>query len=1090
MAFSIPMNLPFSRNQNFTGRQDELLAMHAVLQESEADVRRPRIAVLYGLGGMGKTQLAIQYAHSYGNSYTSVWWVNANTTATLTKDFLKILYEIVSHHARLRTGTGQSPDYAWIATMLGLPFGTLDAAGKVSPVADTEVVVEAVKGWLGNEDNSRWLLIVDNYDDLENVDIADYLPREGGRIIVTSRAQDSQRLGKGLEVEGAQMEDCLEILRKSAGTKLENFETGASERPLTPRLYLPYLLYLERSDAVEIVNRLGALPLALDQAGAYINSLRIPYSQYLPRFTGEFARIAGKRPPKSVWQYREDTVFTTWEISFNTLGSGAQALLLLCGFLDHEDIWEGLLSQKILMAELGIGKDDLCGGCEKDADKVEECVEDAIQEIFALSLAKRKRIDDSFWIHSMVHTWSLERLDKSKRGENTMVAVLLTSAALSVDNDSESLDLASRLLPLVQLCTNHICRDGYLEFVTDLQSFGKIGILSTAFSALGIVRDNEMLCRWLLTRKTAALGVNHSSTLDAAYILAIALGRQAKYVEALELYRLVLAENEKVLGKEDLTTLGVVEGIAFVYMSQGMYDDALELYGRVLAGREKALGKDHPDVLRVGNSLASVFTRQFKYDEALELYERVLAGQERVYGKDNSEILTTISNMASLAHHQGRYDDSQRLFERVLAWEEKALGEDHISTLSTVGSMAALFETQGRYDDALEWYARVLAGEEQSLGKNHPTTLTTVANIALVLGSQEKYSDALEYFVRALAGLEKSLGKEHPTTLTMLCNMASVLSEQEKYAEALELMERVLAGEEKAFGKDHAVTLGTVCNMAWVLMSQGKYDDALQLYERVLAGEAIALGTDHPDTLATVCGMASLFDKQGKYTEAHEFYRRALDGQEKALGKGHPTTLATLYNTARLCSKQGMHEDALELFGRLLVEEEKTLGKNDLSTLTTVHGMAKVFNNQGEYDDALRLYDRVIAGRKIALGKDHPDTLASVYGIAEVFQNQGKYDEALQLYERVLAGEEIALGKDHPSTLTTVHGMASLFDKQGMYTEAIGFYERALAGREVMLSTDHPETKNTREALAALLLKERFSISGGLIGDIGGNDSK
>lgn len=120
--------------------------------------------------------------------------------------------------------------------------------------------------------------------------------------------------------------------------------------------------YLERGDAIEIVQKLGALPLALDQAGAYINSLRISYSQYLPRFTGEFARIAGKRPPKSVWQYREDTVFTTWEVSFNALGRGAQALLLLCGFLDNEDIWEGMLSRKILMAELGIGMDDLFVG--------------------------------------------------------------------------------------------------------------------------------------------------------------------------------------------------------------------------------------------------------------------------------------------------------------------------------------------------------------------------------------------------------------------------------------------------------------------------------------------------------------------------------------------------------------------------------------------------------------------------------------------------------------------------------------------------------------------------------------------------------
>lgn len=103
------------------------------------------------------------------------------------------------------------------------------------------------------------------------------------------------------------------------------------------------------------MHKLGALPLALDQAGSYINAIQIPYGEYLPRYDGAFAKMASKRPPNFVWQYREDTIFTTWEISFASLGHGAQQLLLLCGFLDNEDVWEGLLSPDILQNHLGIG---------------------------------------------------------------------------------------------------------------------------------------------------------------------------------------------------------------------------------------------------------------------------------------------------------------------------------------------------------------------------------------------------------------------------------------------------------------------------------------------------------------------------------------------------------------------------------------------------------------------------------------------------------------------------------------------------------------------------------------------------------------
>lgn len=102
-----------------------------------------------------------------------------------------------------------------------------------------------------------------------------------------------------------------------------------------------------------IVERAGALPLALDQAGAFISAMGIPYSEYIVQFDAKFSELAAKRPPTSVWQYGEDTVFTTWEISFNSLGPDAQQLLMLCAFLDNEDIWEGLFS--VESGKIGIG---------------------------------------------------------------------------------------------------------------------------------------------------------------------------------------------------------------------------------------------------------------------------------------------------------------------------------------------------------------------------------------------------------------------------------------------------------------------------------------------------------------------------------------------------------------------------------------------------------------------------------------------------------------------------------------------------------------------------------------------------------------
>ena len=112
----------------------------------------------------------------------------------------------------------------------------------------------------------------------------------------------------------------------------------------------------ERSDAIAIVGKLGALPLALDQAGSYISAMQIPFSRYLVRFERAFAEVTAKKPPTVVWQYRSDTVFTTWEVSFNALSPAAQELLLLFGFFDNQSIPEELLPLDRLNNEFTIGE--------------------------------------------------------------------------------------------------------------------------------------------------------------------------------------------------------------------------------------------------------------------------------------------------------------------------------------------------------------------------------------------------------------------------------------------------------------------------------------------------------------------------------------------------------------------------------------------------------------------------------------------------------------------------------------------------------------------------------------------------------------
>ena len=173
-SYSIPMRLPFHKNDNFTGQEREIAEIHEALYSCNATTSHRRVVILHGLGGIGKTQLAIQYAYIHQKDYTSVWWVNASTMQTLSQGFLGIPHQLLSYHTK-RTGS-LKPENAQIAAALGLPPDVVDQTGKLATSRDImETVVNAIIAWFAAEDNNRWLLIIDNYDDLRNVNIYDFL---------------------------------------------------------------------------------------------------------------------------------------------------------------------------------------------------------------------------------------------------------------------------------------------------------------------------------------------------------------------------------------------------------------------------------------------------------------------------------------------------------------------------------------------------------------------------------------------------------------------------------------------------------------------------------------------------------------------------------------------------------------------------------------------------------------------------------------------------------------------------------------------------------------------------------------------------
>lgn len=327
------------KNPNFTGRGD-------ILDRLDREAKSPssKVIVLHGLGGMGKTQIALEYVHSYYEGYSGVFWVDGTSEETANLGFRSVAQRLIDHHVSI--STTPQPDYARIAQILGLG----EVVNKVGQLLSDKpgLVLEAVKQWFSQKENQHWLLVLDNVDDLTSFNIRDFIPMAShGTVLMTSRRKECISLGKGLEVEVMSEPEGVHLLLKSAVLDITNSDTEQSQA-LNIRLENPVLTDpdIDERIAKEIAKTLGYLPLAIGQAGSYVAARQMTLPQYMKIYKSNFRNIFGKVPGGPVWSDRERTVFTTWEISFQEIeakNKKSAELLLLCSFLHNEDIWEEML---------------------------------------------------------------------------------------------------------------------------------------------------------------------------------------------------------------------------------------------------------------------------------------------------------------------------------------------------------------------------------------------------------------------------------------------------------------------------------------------------------------------------------------------------------------------------------------------------------------------------------------------------------------------------------------------------------------------------------------------------------------------------
>ncbi|MBZ5623881.1 MAG: tetratricopeptide repeat protein [Acidobacteriia bacterium] len=760
-------NVP-PRNPLFTGREDHLEVLRTALaRDRSAALTQPQ--AISGLGGIGKTQTAIEYAYRHQDEYRAALWITADSRDALVSGC------------------------AAIASLLGLPE---------KDEKDLNLVAAAVHRWL--ESQSGWLLILDNVEDLADI-ARPFLPvRPAGHILITTRLHATGTIAQSVELQKMEPDEgALFLLRRA--------------KVISPDAPLAAACDADRTAAREISEEVGGLPLALDQAGAFVEEVPSTLAEYIELYRAEGAKLRARRGNLS----DHLPVTTTFSLAFARVAERnprAADLIRVCAFLAPEAIPEEIFLQG--GKELGDLLAQLVGNPLAYLEAVEEAGK--------FALIHRNVTDKSLDIHRLVQDVLQDEMDEQQqRVWADQVVRALDEAFPSVEFQSWA--RSERLLPHAKAAAR--------------------------------------LVEYFASESPAAARLLNQS---ACY-----LDDRAQYEEAEPLYQRALAIWEKVVGPEHPNTAAGLNNLAMLYYHQGRYSEAEPLWQRALVIAEKVLGPDHPNTASNVSNLAELYETQGRYSETEPLLQRTLASRERVQGPDHPDTASSLNNLAGLYYHQGRYSEAGPLYQRALAVWEKVLGVDHPNTASSLNNLALLYANQGRFREAEPLYQRALTIQEKVLGPDHPNTASSLNSLACLYDQQGLYSEAQPLLQRALAIRAKVLGPDHPDTAQSFNNLAFLCDHQARYLDAEPFYQRALAIWEKVLGPDHPKTALCLNNLALLYDHQGRYGDAEPLYQRALAIAVTVLGPGHPNTATVLANYTALLRLMGRDGEAAALQTRA-----------------------------------------------------------------------------------------------------------------------------------------------------------------------------------------------------------------------
>jgi tetratricopeptide (TPR) repeat protein len=329
--------------------------------------------------------------------------------------------------------------------------------------------------------------------------------------------------------------------------------------------------------------------------------------------------------------------------------------------------------------------------------------------------------------------------------------------------------------------------------------------LATAYESAGRVADAIAVFASALNDRERNLGPEHPDTVVARARLAHAYSSAGR-AESIAIYERTLADSDRRLGPGHPSTLSARADLAAAYQAAGRNKDAIRSCQMLLADSERLLGVSHVSTLAAREALADAYLAANQHKDAIEQYKRLLAAHESIRGRDDPDAITARANLASALRRSGKVKDAIAQYERVLTDRERLQGPDHTDTIAARANLAFAYRTAGQLREAILAYEQTLADRERLQGPDHRDTRTARANLAGAYQQAGRVNDAIPHYERVLADSERMQGSGDMETLTDRCSLAAALFAAGRLMEVVTVLQRALADCERYLGPDHPMT--------------------------------------------------------------------------------------------------------------------------------------------------------------------------------------------------------------------------------------------------------------------------------------------